>query len=221
MRQPFAFLAAAIVAGCASAQVAQLPVQSRAYEQTVSRPASELEKKAATGVPVVVPENERGGAIVVMPGVAMTVALDSKLRIAALMSGHAPASLPVVPPELDPKDETLRSVGSTRTIEVPSDQLQFTLWSDPSNGSVLMVKNGEKKKLIYIAALVHGEPKQENYKLTTTCSVAAGSISFEGWHERIDGIAILKVLEPPPSDGVICVDPTENPNKLRWYSLDE
>ena len=170
---------------------------------------------------VVIPEDERGYYHVVTPGTAYSVALDKQMRIAAIYLDDAPPSPPVSHPEGDPNRETLDKAHGPASLKSLPDRIEFTLWSNKRDGTVLMIRNGERKPIIYYAALIHGVAVPENFELTTICAVGGGKINFEHWYEQVDGIAILKVLDPPPSDTTICIDPTGNYEKPRWYTIDE
>ena len=117
--------------------------------------------------------------------------------------------------------QSLQAVRGPDSLKSLSDRIEFTLWSTARDGTVLMIRNGESKPIAYLAAIIHGALVPENFELTTICSVGGDKVNFEHWYEQVDGIAILKILDPPPSDATICVDPTENYDNPRWYKIDE
>jgi hypothetical protein len=81
------------------------------------------------------------------------------------------------------------------------------------------VSNNTGTPVAYFAALYRGDPIDRNIEVTTTCGAESGKAAIESWPYLVDGMVILKYLQPSLSDKALCVDPTKNcasRNGIRW-----
>lgn len=130
---------------------------------------------------IFVPEDQRDAPCVLTPGSRIAVTLDDQMRIATLLAIKEEADQPAAP-----------------------ESVLFAL-SYEDGATILEVRNGLSKTITYAAALVKGDPKQGRWQSTSICPVTPGLMGMEMWPGRVDGIAIIKIMEPPGGD-MSCVD---------------
>lgn len=179
--------------------------------------AQNADGAAVSGV-VVIPEEDRGGLIGIEVDSHMEVTLDDQMRIATLEGGPMPAEADFDASGLSRTEETFVAMGSVNHWAAPG-RIGFSLLQSGDQTN-LKVSNNTDLPIAYIVALYRGEPQDQDYNLTTTCAVPARRVSVETWPYHVDGLVIVRVLPPPPSDKAMCIDPTESIENPRWYSLD-
>ena len=169
--------------------------------------------------PASVPESERDAGFLMKPGERVQLRLDDQLRVMNVKA-LAATTQSAAPAQKGLSAETLTPLETT-PFTAAEDTLVVTLWSDEQDGTRLQVENGYGRDLIYVAALLVGDQRQiSSFHLTTICAIAPGKIGFETWPERVDGVLVVRWLEPPASSKTQCIDPTEAPDDPKFYTLE-
>ena len=172
---------------------------------------------ANTPKTIILPEGQRGGPVAVMAGAHLEVTLDDEMRIASLSGGQLPEA-DFDASDLSSTEETLVSMGKVGMWASPG-AIGYSLMLT-TNQTNLKVSNNTSVPIAYVLALYRGDVLDRNYELTTTCTVGAGMATVESWPFLVDGVVIFRILSPPPSDHIMCLDPRKNMNDPEWYPLE-
>ncbi len=198
-------LALCVLIGAAAAFGAAMQVAPKAAAPKAAAPkaAPKAEPKAAPKAPAagpggrptqsaVTPESQ----LLLVPSRQLKILLNSNVPIVAGESAAAP----------DRPAQPVSQWSLATEADAPKDHnISFSLYSDPTRGTKLVVANGSDQIVIYEAVLLVTVEGRGATTLVNTCSVPPGGASVEFWGVQVDAVLVPKIAATP---NPVCFDPT-------------